>query len=105
MNDKACILLDIVDGKAAQVVQVLQEIPGVVMVETLEGPPNAIIVMEAVERKQFAKLTVQVLALVRTMTEHAHLLLEARDRLNTITFPKLSSQTRSKNTGSREHEG
>jgi len=40
MNDKIYILLDTVDGKAEQVVQVLQEIPGVVIVEALEGPPN-----------------------------------------------------------------
>jgi len=40
MNDKVYVLLDIVDGKAEQVVQVLQEIPGVVMVEALEGPPR-----------------------------------------------------------------
>ncbi len=39
MDDKVCALLDIVAGKTEQVVQVLQEIPGVVMVEALEGPP------------------------------------------------------------------
>ena len=38
MNDKVYVLLDIVDGKDEQVVQVLQETPGVVMVETLEAP-------------------------------------------------------------------
>ena len=46
MNARVYILLDIVDGKAEQVVQVLQEIPGVVMVEALEGPPDMILVME-----------------------------------------------------------
>ena len=89
MNDKACILLDIVDGKAEQVVQVLQEIPGVVMVEALEGPPDVTLIMEATERQQLAKLTIQALALVETMTEHIHLI-PARDRLNTTNPPKFS---------------
>ena len=40
MKDKVYILLDVMDGKAEQVVQVLQEIPGVLMVDALEGPPT-----------------------------------------------------------------
>lgn len=81
MNDKAYVLLDIVDGKAEQVVQVLQEIPGVVMVEALEGPPDVILVMEAAERQHLAKLTIQALALVESMTERLQLL-PARDECN-----------------------
>jgi len=90
MNDKVYVLLDIVDGKAEQVVQVLQETPGVVMVETLEGPPNVIIVMEAAERQHLAKLTIQALTLVETMTERLQLL-PARDGCNTH-IPRKSSR-------------
>jgi len=89
MNDKVYVLLDIVDGKAEQVVQVLQEIPGVVMVEALEGPPDVILVMETAERQHLAKLTIQALALVETMTEYI-CLLPARERLNTTNSPKFS---------------
>ena len=89
MNDKVYVLLDIVDGKAEQVVQVLQEIPGVFIADAVEGPPDVIMVMEAAERQHLAKLTVQALALVETMTEHIHLL-PARDRLNTTNSPKFS---------------
>ncbi len=74
MDDKVYVLLDIVAGKAERVVQVLQEIPGVVMVEALEGPPDVILVMEAAERQHLAKLTIQALALVETMTEYVCLL-------------------------------
>lgn len=88
MNAKACIPLDIVDGKTEQV-QILQETPGVVMVKALEGPPDVILVMAAAERQPLAKLTIQTLALVKTMTVHIHLL-PARDRLNTINSPKFS---------------
>jgi len=93
MSDRAYILLDIVDGKAEQVTKVLRENHGVVMVDALEGPPDVIIVMEAPKRQQLAKLTIQALASVETMTEHV-CLLPARDKLNTATFPKLSRQSR-----------
>jgi len=87
MDDKVYILLDIVDGKTEQVTQVLQGSPGVVMVDALEGPPDVIIVIEAAEREQLAKLTIQAIASVETAIEHVHLL-PARDRLNTNTFNK-----------------
>jgi len=93
MDDRVYILLDVVDGKAEQATEVLREKPGVVMVDALEGPPDVIIVVEAVERQQLAKLTIQALASVETMTEHV-CLLPARDRLNTATFPELSRRSR-----------
>jgi len=75
MNDKVYILLDIVDGNTERVVQVMRETPGVVMVEELEGPPpDVILVMEASERQQLAKVTIQALALVGTMAERIQLL-------------------------------
>ena len=89
MNDKVYILLDTVDGKAEQVVQVLQEIPGVVIVEALEGPPDVILVVEATERQHLAKLTVQALTLVETMTERIQLL-PTRHGCN-IYIPRKSS--------------
>lgn len=74
MNDKVYILLDIVDGNTERVVQVMRETPGVVRVEELEGPPDVILVMEASERQQLAKVTIQALALVGTMAERIQLL-------------------------------
>jgi len=47
MGARVYILLNIVDGKAGQVAQVLQESPGVVMADALEGPPDVIIVVRA----------------------------------------------------------
>lgn len=76
-------------GRLSRVVQALREIPGLVMVEALEGPPDVILVMATIERQHLAKLTIQALALVETMTEHIHLL-PARDRLNTTNSPKFS---------------
>ena len=89
MNDKVYVLLDIVDGKAEQVVQVLQGSLGVVMADAVEGPPDVVIVMEAPNREQLAKQTMQALASVETITEHV-CLLPARERLNTTNSPKFS---------------
>lgn len=74
MNDRVYILLDIVDGKAEQAVKVLRESLGVIMVDALESPPDVIMVMEAPERQQLAKQTMQALASVETITEHVCLL-------------------------------
>ena len=83
MKDKVYILLDVMDGKAEQVVQVLQEIPGVLMVDALEGPPDVILVMEAAERQHLAKLTIDALASVEMLTEQVRLL-PTRDGSNRI---------------------
>jgi hypothetical protein len=93
MSDRVYILLDILNGKAEQATEILRESPGVVMADALEGPPNVIIIMEAPERQQLARLTIQTLASVETITEHV-CLLPTRDKLNTATFPKPPRRSR-----------
>ena len=83
MNDKVYVLLDIADGKAEQVVQVLQEIPGVVMADALEGPPDVVMLIEAPERERLAKWTIEALSSVETLTEQVRLL-PTRDGSNRI---------------------
>ena len=89
MDDKVYVLLDIVDGKAEQVAQVLQGSLGVVMADAIEGPPDVVIVMKAPNREQLAKLINQALVLVEPMTEYI-CLLPAREILNTTNSPKFS---------------
>ena len=103
MGDKVYVLLDIADGKAERVAQVLRESPGVVSADTVEGPPDVVIVMEAPTREQLAKWTVEALTLVEMMTEHA-MLLPARDRSIAGAFSELSSQSRSKNRSKAKRE-
>ena len=81
MDDRVYLLLDIVDGKAEDVAQFLKEVSGVVMADALEGSPDVVVVIEAPERKQLAKWTIQALASVEMMTEQVHLL-PIRERLN-----------------------
>lgn len=73
-GSKVFVLLDVVEGEPEEVAQMLRGKPGVIMTEVLEGPPDLIIIMEALKRQQLAQLTLQVLASVETMTENISLL-------------------------------
>jgi hypothetical protein len=95
MDDRVYILLDVVGGKAEQVARLLRESRGVVMADVLEGPPDVIMLVKAAERQQLAKLAIQALTSVETMTEN-FLLLPARDRSGTNTYPKSSYGKRKK---------
>lgn len=75
------VLLDIVDGKAEKAARFLRESPGVVMADALEGPPDVIMIIEAGELQQLAKLTNQALVSVESMTENA-CVLPAQHRTN-----------------------
>jgi len=99
MNDRVYVLLDIVDGKAEQAAEVLRQRIGVIMADTLESPPDVIAVMEAPERQQLAKLAIQALASVETMTEHV-CLLPAREEPDTSISPKLSRRRKGSNKNS-----
>ena len=82
MSTRVYVILDIEDEKAEQVAQVLRESPGVAMADVLEGPPDVIMVIEAEERQQLAKLTIQAIDSVETMTENVRLL-PVKNDLNT----------------------
>ncbi len=80
MGNRVYLLLDIVDGMAEQVAQVLRESPGVATAETIEGPPDVVVVIEAPKRQRLAKYTSDVLALVEPLIEDLRLL-PVRNRL------------------------
>ena len=83
MSHRVYVLLDIVDGKAEQVVHVLQKISCVLMMDALEGSPDIVVVIEAPEREQLAKWTIDALASVEMLTEQVRLL-PTRDGSNRI---------------------
>ena len=90
MNDRVYILLDIVDGKTEQAVKVLRKSHGVIMADALESPPDVIVVIGAPTREQLARLTVQALASVESITEQVSLL-PSRDMLNAKASTRTSS--------------
>ena len=103
MDDRVYILLDIADGRAEQVAQVLRGNPGVVMVDVVEGPPDVVMMMEAPKREQLAKLAIKALISVETMTEKL-CLLPTREKLNTNAFPKPYSANKPKVKAALKHK-
>jgi hypothetical protein len=81
MGNRVYLLLDVVNGMAEQVAQVLRESPGVSSAEIIEDPPDVIVVVEATKQQRLAKYTSDVLALVERLIEDLHLL-PVRNRLN-----------------------
>jgi len=68
------ILLDIVRGKSVEVIQSLRNRPGVVIADILEGAPDVLLMLEALNRQELTKLTVETMASVENMTENICLL-------------------------------
>lgn len=73
-NARAYILLDIVDGKEAEATRKLSSMPGIVIVDRLEGTPNVLIMVEAARRQQLAELTNSALAAVGPLTQEIRLM-------------------------------
>ena len=96
MSAKAYVLLNVVHEKQ-QVVRALRGKPGVLMVDVVEGPPDVVVVLGARGRQRLAKLTIEALASVETMTEGLQLL-PTRDRLNARNVSR-TSRTRRNQTG------
>jgi len=74
MKHKVYILLDVIDGSAEEVTRVLRKKLGVVIVDALEGPPDVVVLIEASEREQLAKWTIEALGSVEMLTEQVRLL-------------------------------
>jgi hypothetical protein len=74
MGARAYVLLDIADGESEQVAKALQGMPGVMMADLLEGPPDVIVVLEAFERPTLAELTIQALTSVENAIKSVRLL-------------------------------
>lgn len=68
------VLLEAAAGKSQQVVQSVRTMAGVVMADLLDEPPGVIMVVEASNRPELAKLTIRALASVESITEGVRLL-------------------------------
>lgn len=71
---KAYILLDIREGKSVEAAEALQSMRGVVTADPLEGPPDVVVVVEASDRQELARLTNRALASVEALIEDLNLL-------------------------------
>ena len=92
MSAKAYVLLNVVHEKQQQqVVRALRGKPGVLMVDVVEGPPDVVVLLGARGRQRLAKLTIEALASVETMTEGLQLL-PTRNRLSARGVRKWEKQ-------------
>lgn len=69
MSVRVYVLLNVTDEKAEPVIQTLRNKPGVTLVDRLEGPPDVVLLAEAPNRRKLAKLTIEALTSVESMTE------------------------------------
>ncbi len=74
------VLLDVAQGKLAEAVRTLRDRPGVIMVDSVEGPPDIVMVVEAHQRRRLAELTVEALSSIESVTENLQLLPVTADR-------------------------
>jgi len=89
MGARVYVLLDILGGSSEQVARTLRSKRGVVMADSLEGPPDVIMVVEAPDLQKLAELTIQALASVESTTTVLRLL-PAQDGLNNNPYHKPS---------------
>jgi hypothetical protein len=68
------MLLDVLEEKCAQAVHNLQTISGAQIVDTLEGHPNILVIIQAPNRERLAASMMSVLDSVDHITQDVHLL-------------------------------
>jgi hypothetical protein len=74
MSARAYVLLNVVQGKVAEIVQTLRDRPGVIVADIIEGPPDIVMVIEARGRRRLANLTIEALSAVENVTGDLQLL-------------------------------
>ena len=74
MSTRVYVLLDLLDGKSDQMIRTVHGKPGVVMADTLDGSPNAVVVIQAGDRHKLAQFTVRVISSIEPMTQSLQLL-------------------------------
>ncbi len=84
---RAYILLDIREGKSVEAAEVLQSMRGMVIADPLEGPPGVVVVVEASDRQELAKLTNRALASIEASIDGLTLL-PARNGLSMAAAKK-----------------
>lgn len=69
MSTRAYILIDAAGGKADEIQGTLWGKPGIALLERVEGPPDIVMVCEADDRQNLARLVIQALNGVELLTD------------------------------------
>ena len=89
IRDRAYVLLSIIEGKAEQAARALRNMPGVAIVDCLEGNPGLLVILQAPDRLALAELLMPVLATVEGITEDLRLLVTRDSSIDTAIFTPL----------------
>ena len=81
MIERAYIMLHTINGKSKEVFQSLQGKLGVVLIDTLDGPPDVVLIIEAQTKEKLAEVTVSALTEVEMVTGNFDLLTVHKPRL------------------------
>ena len=74
MSAKVYILFEAIEGKCAAVVHALRRMPGVIVAEEIEGPPDVVMIVEALNRQKLAELAMSAVASVENLATVCDLL-------------------------------
>ena len=91
MKARAYLLLSVVDGRSEQVARTLRRQPGVVRVDSLEGQPDVIVLVQAPDRRKLAEYIMPAISSIDNITEDLRLLV-TRDNTLRRTEPTLSTR-------------
>jgi len=74
MSPRVYVLLDVTAGKSGHVARTLRRQPSVLLADEIEDSHQVIMALEAPSRQRLAKLTIQALSSVESMTDGIQLL-------------------------------
>lgn len=79
MIERAYILIDTVEGKASEILAAVDNSPGIIAADHVEGPPDIVLVIEADDRFELAIRVNSILHSIKNITEDLHCLLANRE--------------------------
>lgn len=69
MGSRAYMLLELIDVDSDQVVKDLRRQQGIMIADSLEGPPDILMMVEAPDRQKLAELTIKAIGAVESVTK------------------------------------
>lgn len=93
MSCRVYMLLDIADGQREEICRCLQGKTGIVLADVLEGEPDVLVMLEAVNRRQLVRLTMETISVVEQVAENVTLLPVCNRTEKEVTRAALTEET------------
>jgi hypothetical protein len=69
MSERAYVLINAVKGKVPEMLAMLSKSPGIISADSVDGPPEIIMIVEADDRLKLARLVSNALYSIENMTD------------------------------------